>query len=216
LEQQITVNAMAKDPIAGGGMDQNLQNPLPSININAVWAGTALCNWALGKAIGNPDPQASWSGWMGSQLTGLGANVENAALFFNHHVTGIPQVVNILPKWAQTTYFTYAKARFAFHLLSSVTPSFISSPLVALVNQSLDPSTWEKVTTVTNGASTLYTWLRVWAAVKPVIDRIPAYRAAYQSRPSDVRKRLAVDLFNIGSQVIMSFGSSTASTTYAP
>ena len=186
FNQQMVGYAQARDPLAAGGTDQNMLG----VNINAVWAGSALLNLATGY----PDPTTSWLGWAVS-------GTQNTSLQFNRYITGTPQVLNTLPNWARTAHSVYALSNVAYFLLNPVVSYAVTLagyPMPQLNN-------WQHLSTVSDVASKAYTALRMWGAVKPVIDRIPTYRNSYKSRPKQVMKALGADLFNIASQGVMSY-----------
>lgn len=195
LHQQLTKAANAKDPLAAAGTDQNL--PGTGISLNAVWAGAVAINRYFGI-----NPAATDNGWIGSTTSFLEiqSNVQN------RYYLGIGQVLSMLPaRIAQPIGKSYTYFQFAFilsQLLSFAAEKTVGyNPISNLINSiSSNPTLNE----VQNKIGKTFTVFRMIAAVKPVWNRLPVYCDNFTSRPTKVLQGIAKDVFNIGTQFLMS------------
>ena len=196
VQQQLAAIAKTKDPLAMGGQDQNFAG----INLNALWAGTALFNISTGL-----DKKNSWIGWFGH-------NLQDLTNSFNRHAVGTGQILNMMPTWAARpfakAYFYYQNAVLPAILLYAAGTSLAlkSGYKQEDIDEALKPygKTFGNVTDV---VSKSFTVLRMIGAVKPVIDRLPVYRKNFTSRPTAVMKCIAYDAFNLGTQALMSYSN---------
>jgi ankyrin repeat protein len=201
---ELSAIARSRDPIGMGGKDQDLAG----VNLNLLWAGTALLNRAFFGV--NPLPPAfnpsnlAWPPFISTTFEGI-------FHAFNHHGTGAAQVFKLLPRWALTpAAVTYDLARTVGIWYSTV--FLISTQAAAVAGYNLPQyleAKWGLGPTLKafGVAGQVFSVIRLCAAIKPVFDRLPAYYEAYATRPKQVRKALAWDAFNIVTQGLMTYGA---------
>ncbi len=197
-DRGLAMMARSKDPIGMGGKDQDFLGG----NLNALWAGTALFN----RAVFGVNPSTlnlSWPPYISTSF-------ESIFYSFNHHIVGVGQVFKLLPSWAITPAAatvdlvrTVSLWAAPLYLLGSQAAALAQVDLPKLLNDR-GLGTALKAWGV---AGQVFSVIRLWAAIKPVIDRVPAYYEAYATRPKQVRKALAWDVFNIGTQGLMTLSA---------
>ncbi len=194
LNQQLSLSAKQKDPLALGQMDKTFGG------LNAAWLGLHLMNRWIGTPSGG-DP--GWIGWGGTKLEGYAA-------YFNDAL-GLNRIFGSMP--SQIAPFVHTGAfvnLFALPILSGIGNWAIGTPqwpgVIKLVNDYVTP-----VNPTYVAAS--YAMLRIAVAAKPVWDKMPLYYDNFKSRPKEVMKNLALDTFNIGTQVFMNMAELPALPT---
>ena len=195
-DQELAQIARSKDPIGMGGKDQDFLG----VNFNLLWAGTALFNRAV-FGVNPTTPLQNLSGLAPSSIL-----LESVFRGINNYGVGAGQVFKLLP-------IMPAAATFAlFRFVMNCTLLYHSGRHVAALGRvdlekllsDLGLGTAQKTLGV---AGQIFSVIRLWAAIKPVIDRLPAYYDAYATRPKQVRKALAWDVFNITTQGLMTLSA---------
>ncbi|HSX38358.1 MAG TPA: ankyrin repeat domain-containing protein [Chlamydiales bacterium] len=192
FDQALIQTAKMKDPLAKAGTEQTISN----ININAVWSLSTLIYLALGNSLtSNPNQSFSW-------LSSAVKFVMDTSYVYN--LCAVSQIANVLPfEWLknfsptsigmfalyhQITLNLGPQVRWFSEWINNPNTRFSHNPIALKLAQ---------------GTVYTYTSLRLLGAVKPVLDRISAYRDAFQSRPRKVMTGLMTDLFNIGTQAAL-------------
>ena len=199
-DRELASIARSKDPIGMGGKDQDFLG----VNLNVLWAGAALVNRAVfGVNPSTPAQTLSWPAWTGMFF-------ENTFLGFNNYGVGVGQIFKLLPSWAITPAAATKDLVMTVSMWSQ--PVYVlGSQAAALANVDLTKYLNDRglgtALKAWGVAGQVFSVIRLWAAIKPVIDRVPAYYEAYATRPKQVRKALAWDLFNIGTQGLMTLSA---------
>jgi hypothetical protein len=202
-DRQLASIARSKDPIGMGGKDQDFLFPglgLPPVNLNALWASVALINRAVFGV--NPAGAPHTLNWPAF----ISTNFELLFHHFNNHAVGVGQVLKLFPRWAiMPAAAIYHLAMTGWHWY------FLGSQVAALgqvdLQKLLNDRGLGTALKACGAAGQAFSVFRLLAAIKPVIDRVPAYYDAYATRPQQVRKALAWDAFNIGTQALMTLSA---------
>lgn len=185
LNQQLTLSAKQKDPLAFQTMDTIYAG------INATWLGFHLLNQWMGTP---QDGGPGWLGWSSRKIEGYADHVSD--------ILGLNRIFNSVPSQiAPVVHVSYLLNVIALPVLGGMGNMVFGSPswpgVIKLVNDYITPV---NPTYVATG----YAMLRIAAAVKPVLEKMPVYYDNFRSRPKEVLKNLALDTFLVGSQCLMS------------
>lgn len=185
LNQQLTLSAKQKDPLAFGTMDTIFAG------INATWLGCHLMNQWMGTP---QDGGPGWLGWSSRKIEGY-ADYVNDILGLNRIFNSVPSQI------APAVHISYLLNVLALPTLGWMGNMAFGTPywpgVIKLVNDHITPV---NPTYVATG----YALLRIAAAVKPVLEKMPVYYDNFRSRPKEVLKNLALDTFIVGSQCLIS------------